>query len=192
MSKYNPKVFYEYVNANNKIKSGITSIFDEFGYLHTNREAIANIFNKSFNSVFVHENKDNIPLVTTKTNKTIQLDVDNLITRDSIEKKLEQLDINKSVGVDGVSPYVINKCHSTICKPLLMFKKSLKEEKVPELWKLANVTPLFKKGEKSDASNYRPISLTSIPCKVLESIIRDEMMNYLLTNGLLNENQHGF
>jgi hypothetical protein len=54
------------------------------------------------------------------------------------------------------------------------------------------VTPIFKKGTKEDPGNYRPVSLTSVPCKVLESIVKDRIMNHLLDKDLIGESQHGF
>jgi hypothetical protein len=60
---------------------------------------------------------------------------------------------------------------------------------VPEDWKLANVTPIFKKGKRSDPGNYRPVSLTSVCCQILESIIRDSMMDHLIKNNLLRDSQ---
>ena len=59
-------------------------------------------------------------------------------------------------------------------------------------WKLADVVPIHKKGDKDDPGNYRPVSLTSVPCKVLESIIRDELMRHLQEEGLFADAQHGF
>ena len=63
---------------------------------------------------------------------------------------------------------------------------------VPGDWRIANVTSIFKKGDRTDASNYRPISLTSILCKMLESLIRDAIMNHLLEHSLIRPSQHGF
>jgi len=64
--------------------------------------------------------------------------------------------------------------------------------KVPDDWKRANVTPIFKKGSKADPGNYRPVSLTSVCCKMLESLIKDEMMSHLEKNNLITASQHGF
>ena len=69
---------------------------------------------------------------------------------------------------------------------------SLQLKQVPSNWKYANVTPIFKKGDKSDPVNYRPISLTSQICKVFESIIRDNIVNHLNKHTLLLQSQHGF
>ena len=63
---------------------------------------------------------------------------------------------------------------------------------VPKDWKNANVTPIFKKGQRSLASNYRPVSLTSICSKVMESILRDSIIDHLEGNRLINDAQHGF
>jgi len=68
----------------------------------------------------------------------------------------------------------------------------LNDGKVPAQWLEANVTPLYKKGSKTDPTNYRPVSLTSVVCKVLESIIRDKIRDYLVRNNLIAREQHGF
>ncbi len=74
----------------------------------------------------------------------------------------------------------------------MIFRRSVQHGEIPEDWKRANVTPIFKKGAKSDPGNYRPVSLTSVCCKILDSIIRDAMMAHLLENDLLRQSQHGF
>ena len=80
-----------------------------------------------------------------------------------------------------------------IAKPLcIVFKLSLSTGEVPRDWKHARVTPIFKKGPKGDPGNYRPVSLTSIPCRILEAIIKDDMMEHLKNNQLLKDSQHGF
>ena len=70
--------------------------------------------------------------------------------------------------------------------------KSLSLGIVPTDWKLAEVTALYKKGSKSDRGNYRPVSLTSVCCKILEQLIRDDLMAYLLGNDLISNRQYGF
>ena len=61
-----------------------------------------------------------------------------------------------------------------------------------QIWKMANVTPIFKKGAKTNPDNYRPISLLSVISKTMESLLRDEMMSHMFANDLLNKHQHGF
>jgi hypothetical protein len=59
-------------------------------------------------------------------------------------------------------------------------------------WKKATVVPIYKKGSKRETGNHRPVSLMSIPCKILESVLKDAMMNHLITKNLIKDTQHGF
>ena len=74
----------------------------------------------------------------------------------------------------------------------IIFDKSMDEGVVPQQWRDANVTPIYKKGSKYDPGNYRPVSLTSILCKIMESCVYDDAIDHLLTNQLLASSQHGF
>ena len=73
-----------------------------------------------------------------------------------------------------------------------LFNLSLEEGIVPSEWKEANFTPLFKKGSRKKPENYRPVSLTSVICKLLETLIRDHMVEFLVKHNLINTSQHGF
>jgi len=74
----------------------------------------------------------------------------------------------------------------------IIFRKSLDEDSVPDDWKSANISPIFKKGNRNIADNYRPVSFTSLICKMFESIIRDAIVRHLEDNSLLRDSQHGF
>ena len=74
----------------------------------------------------------------------------------------------------------------------LLFNLSLATGAILEIWKLANVTPIFKKGAKTTPGNYRLVSLTSIICKVMESLLRDQIVIHLTENDLIYQSQHGF
>lgn len=100
---------------------------------------------------------------------------------------------NKSPGPDGLHPRVLKELIGKIEVALLnICNKSLDEAKLPEDWKKGNITPIFKKGDKHQPKNYRPVSLTSIACKLMETFIRDQLVNHMKTNNLLSEHQHGF
>ncbi|XP_047146309.1 uncharacterized protein LOC124819134 [Hydra vulgaris] len=106
--------------------------------------------------------------ITFRTNSII-----NSITFDSQATLLElsSLDPFKSVGVDSVSSYVLRSCSTYMTTPLtLIFQKSFDNDEISSSWSKANVTPLFKKGSRIDPANYRPVSLTSIPCKIIEDL----------------------
>ena len=88
---------------------------------------------------------------------------------------------------------ILKQCASALALPLFyIFNYSLETGSLPDVWKLANISPIFKKGSKLIPKNYRPVSLTSIPCKILESIIKDQISQHLETNKLISPCQHGF
>ena len=100
---------------------------------------------------------------------------------------------NKSPGVDGIPPTLLMETVEQISIPLArVFNLSLKEGVVPFEWKEANIIPLFKKGSRNKSENYRPMSLTSVICKLVEMLIKDHMVDFLVKHQLLNSSQHGF
>jgi len=111
----------------------------------------------------------------------------------AVKRALQNLKTDKSSGPDGIHPMVLKECAETLSSPLsIIFKKSLHSAKVPIEWKCANITPLFKKGTKSDPANYRPVSLTSVVCKVMEGLIREKIVKKLDTAEVFSKVQHGF
>ena len=108
-------------------------------------------------------------------------------------KLLNNLKIHKASGPDGQSARVLKECSSEIASILaLIYNESLAQGTVPDDWRQANVAPIFKKGEKYDAANYRPLSLTCICCKTLEHIIVSNINKHLAFESILADCQHGF
>ena len=106
------------------------------------------------------------------------------------DKKMKD---NKSPGVDGIPPKLLKEIVEQISTPLAkIFNLSLKEGIVPSEWKEANIMLLFKKGSRNKPTNYRPVSLTSVVCKLLETLIRDHMVEFLVKHKLINKSLHGF
>ena len=94
---------------------------------------------------------------------------------------------NKSPGVDGITPKLLKEIVEQIITPLAkLFNLSQQEGIIPSEWKEANITPLFKKGSRNKPDNYRPVSLTSVVCKLLETLIRDHMVEFLVKHNLIN------
>ena len=115
------------------------------------------------------------------------------ITTAAITKLLNYLKPHIVTGPDGISPTVLRELSSVIAAALQkIFSKSLSFHQVPEDWKKALVTPIFKKGDKDSPANYRPISLTCICGKLLEHIITESIMSHLEHHNLLYHLQHGF
>ena len=134
------------------------------------------------------------PVPETKFNGSEETKLGQLIvTPEVVASKINNMKENKSPGVDGLSPKILKETVEQISKPLAhVFNMSLQEGIVPLEWKEANIIPLFKNGSRNKSVNYRPVSLTSVICKLLETIIRDHMMEFLVKHKLINTSQHGF
>ena len=106
---------------------------------------------------------------------------------------LQNLKTGKSPGPDRFHPRFINELADELCLPLyLIFKSSVSCAKIPKQWKFARVSAIYRKGNRKLASNYRPVSITSIICRLLETIIRDNVVKFLMSNDLLSAYQFGF
>ena len=150
----------------------------------------ADILQDQFASVFTVEPDGELPKFELRTNSSIQ---DICIATASVQKKLLELDVDKAHGPDEISPRFLKEIGHQVSGPRsLVFNKSLQESYVPEDWKIAHISHIFKKGAREHASNYRPISLTSIICKIIESTIKDEIIMHLKNKNLLSTNQYGF
>ena len=190
--KSNPKYFWKYVQAKTKSNVGISPLMTDNGKLATNDEDKANTLNNFFASVFTKENISNIPTTTTE-DKCNSILYDIVVTPMAVKEKLQALNPSKAQGPDKIPPRVLKELSEELALPLcILFNKSLESGEVPEDWKTAVVTAIFKKGTRSDPGNYRPVSLTCVVCKVLESIVRDVLVNFMNSNKLYSPCQHGF
>ena len=116
-----------------------------------------------------------------------------ILSEQDILDVLGLLDINKANGPDLINPKLLKE-GACVLAPYLanIFNASLSTSYFPTEWKLANVIPVFKKGDKTDVSNYRPISLLSCIGKVFERCVFKHLHNYLITNNLITSVQSGF
>ena len=188
--KHNPKVFWKYLNPRLKTKSGIEVLKDDQGNLTNNDQAKATILNKYFASVFTKEDLSTAPPPVPPNKHTVD---DLMITEDMVKLKLTQLKSTSSPGPDNIHPKILKEAAHQLAKPLsLIYNKSISTGCLPDNWKLGEIVPIFKKGNRQEPGNYRPVSLTAIPCKVLESLIRDRLMSHLEEGQLLSQHQHGF
>ena len=106
---------------------------------------------------------------------------------------IKELSCNSAAGPDGVPVALLKNASVELAKPLnILFNHSINMGHVPSTWKEAAVVPIFKGGDRYLAKNYRPISLTSTIMKVLERIIRKQLVDFLSDHKYFNPNQHGF
>ena len=167
------------------------------GKLVTDAESQAEALNNQFKSAFsegrVYTDEEfaaKCCMPETQVNSTL---TSLNITANGIKKILLGLNPHKAPGPDHISPKVLKALANEIAPILtLIYQSSLNSGYVPQDWRNANVAPIFKKGQQYDPANYRPVSLTSIPCKIFEHVIVSAIMNHLETNEILRTEQHGF
>ena len=177
--------------SNNFIKSSTPPLIDCDGDPIIDSKSKANVFVKIFakNSTLevTNQRPPVIPPVRCRMKRI------HFRTR-VISRVLRSLNANKSSGPDGVTPTVLKNCDSSLSQPLArLFHLSYSSGVYPTNWKLTNVQPVFKKkGNRSDPRDYRPIAITSILAKVMEKVIKQNLMIYLETNDLIHDRQYGF
>ena len=191
--KKNPKSFWAYTRSKMRTKDGIGPLLsnpEDKESLKFDDLEKANILQDQFSSVFTNETDTDIPILQSRTPFTVE---NLLITAEIVTKEIKDLDVNKSCGPDEMHPRMLIELADHIAAPIaLLFNLSIQGHKLPEDWKKAFISPIFKKGSRNLAINYRPISLTCILCKLMEKFVRRTIMNHLLENYLLSSKQHGF
>ena len=191
--KTNCKGFYSYLRNRRQIKTGVPTLERDDGSRTNSPVESAEALAEAFSSVFVREPEE-LPSVESpvfESEANILSDID--ITFDKVKHELENLDCFKSYGPDGVHPKLLKSLaddSSFVNAVVKLFRKCTDSGELPQVWKSANLSALFKSGSKTDPLNYRPVSLTCILCKIYEKILRDEILFFVESK--ISPNQHGF
>ena len=189
-SSSNPKRFWGFINSRRCDSSGVSPLKSSDGVVYSDSHSKARILNQQFASVFTKDgNEHNIKNLGTPHPPMEKIKV----APAGVYKLLNGLDIHKSTGPDKISSKLLKTLALELTPVFtLLYQTSLDQGEVPDDWRTADVTPIFKKGEKCKPENYRPISLTSVPCKLLEHIVCSAVMDHLDENNILTDAQHGF
>ena len=189
--KGNPKKFYGYTRNMQSVKDTVIALKKGNGELTKTDQETADLLSAYFKEVYTVEDITNIPMATATA---ITWEDTNLeFSTDTVMKKLQQLKTDKSPGPDGIHPLLLRECATVLAKPLsLIFRQSYNTGILPDEWKTAHIVPIFKKGIRTDPANYRPVSLTSVPCKVMETIIKENLVKFWEDNDIFCKEQHGF
>ena len=188
------KSFFAYARSRSRARREVGPLVDASGSTSVLPQEMAEQFNNYFASVFSVEDTSNVP----SADKLFQgSEAEALheipVTGEMVRKKLDRLRSDKAAGADDLAPRFLNELKEEICYPLVrIMSASLESGVIPDDWKSANVTPIFKKGSKNSVENYRPVSLTSQVCKLFEMIVRDSIVKHLDSFGLIKSSQHGF
>lgn len=184
----NPKKFWNLITPNKNSSYNI-SLRRQDG-THVPLSERSDTMNSYFTSVFTHEPPDNRTTLP-------QLNFDSMppvtITSEGISKLIENLKPSTSPGPDNIPAKILKGTKELSSQILqLIFDQSLKTGQIPDDWKTSKVVPVFKTGDRSDPSNYRPISLTCISCKLFEHILYSNIADHLDKNSFFFPKQHGF
>jgi len=189
-AKSNPKLFYSYINSTKRTRSKIGPLKNDESVIITEPGVQAQMFNDYFSSVFTRSNKE-LP-VKSKIPEIPEIN-DLKISEERVKKVIDEAREYAAPGPDGIHPKVIKELKNELAKPLsILFRKSIDSRRIPNEWKTSHVTPVFKKGKKSDPGNYRPINLTSIIGKMMDRIVKEDIDHHLESNDILSKSQHGF
>jgi hypothetical protein len=192
MAKSDPKSFLRYLNCKLKSTCKIVNLVKDDGTALSDECDMACNFDKFFSSVFTREDTDSISNIGLLSSDVTPLS-DVLFTVSDVASYLCKLDVSKSVGPDNIHPVVLCECADQLAVPLFkLFRSSLDTGIVPQVWQDANVTLIFKSGDRASVSNYRPISLTFITYKVMEKIIINALLDHVFGNNLVSSLQRGF
>ena len=185
-----PKRFWSYVKDQGQDSQGVHPLKNKDGFIQSDSAQKAEILNDQFKSVFTQEDMTNFP---SKGNSPFPQMPNIKISQAGVFKLLKNLDTSKATGPDSIPAYVLKTAAEEITPTLThIFQLSLDSGQVPRDWTMAWVVPIFKKGEKHQAANYRPVSLTSITCKLMEHIVHSSVMQHFDQYNILTDCQHGF
>ena len=185
----NVGTFYRYANKKFTCKSTVGPLQDEHGLVIVDPEHKATLLQRTFTS---HYTIDNGRLPANVKNATSKLSRVNF-TPSQVRRAIKRLNAKTAGGPDGIPPLFFIQCCDELVYPLSqLFTYSFENSILPAEWLQSIITPIFKKGAASDPGNYRPISLTATMCKLMESIVKDQLLTYLSDKGLINKHQHAF
>ena len=190
--KDNPKIFFDYIRKqkDKDTKIGPFKIGNDYIY---DAKQICKCLIEQYNSQF----SERVKTMTITDNEIMEMDEGDIsdieVTEDEISNAIDKLKRNSAAGPDGIPAVFIINTRDCIKIPLrIILRKSLDEGNIPDIFKLAYITPIHKGGSKMNPANYRPISLTSHIMKVFERVIKMHLIRHLQDNNLVRPNQHGF
>jgi hypothetical protein len=189
ISSGNLGAFYRYANKKFSFKSAVGPLHDEDGSLIVDPDHKVNLLQRAFVNYYTADNGC-LPTAATKVSSQLSRVY---FSPSLVRRAIKRLKVKTKGGPDGIPPIFFINCCDELSYPLsLFFTYSFENSILPNVWLKSFITPIFKKGNATDPTNYRPISLTATLCKIMEVIIKDQLVRYLVDKGLINKRQHAF
>ena len=183
------KLVRSFMSKRGSSSDDIPSLIHNNVIYDTNKDKVSILNDFFINQSAIEGIDDIVPDIPTLPHQIPDLN----FNKNYVYSVLCDLDTSKAVGPDLVHNRILKECASILAEPLcIIFNKSLSDCKFPELWKTAHITPIFKKGDSSNCTNYRPISLLSCVGKVLEKLVQKHLSEYLKTHNIITDAQCGF
>ena len=185
------KTLFRFLKSQGQENCGVSSLKHD-GILHQDSKEKAEILNKKFSSAFTSDDSDTFA-DTVLEGPSLPPISNIFINENGVFKMLSKLDVKKAGGPDLLPCKLLRELAEELA-PIFtdIFQNSLDTGELPAVWGTANVAPIYKKGAVSDPGNYRPVSLTCIPCKLLEHIVVSHMRGHFDKYGVLTPLNHGF
>ena len=182
------------IKGKDHIRTNVGPLRNSTRRVVSDESEMAGLLNRYFASTFAQEQSGELPIAESIYRggeegllQKIQVGVE------EVKKQRGNLRVDKAPGPDNMYRRVLREVAEQVSEMLTdIFNFSLESGQVPEDWRVANVTPLFNKGSREELGNYRPVSLTSVVGKVLETLIKDQMRNHLNKYKLIKASQNGF
>ena len=189
LAENNQKPFWRYIKSRKCDNVGVSPLKDK-AQLQSEPKKKAEILLNQFKSVFTKDTSNTMPDVK----KVIQDSITSLkVTSKGVENLLSDIKSHKACGPDEIPNIVLKNCAKQLAPGIsILFQKSLDTGVLPKDWTDANITPVFKKGDRHAAENYRPVSLTSVLSKTLEHIVCSELHKHFEKHDVLTKVNHGF
>ena len=193
--KTNPRYFYSYAKRFSKTKSTVSPLRTADGDLVNDPQQKAELLQEQFVKVFSDPAQADIRECLTHVHPAddgVELS-DITFHEEDIIKAIKELDPYSSTPDGDIPAKILTSCSEHLAIPLkMMWAESFENGTIPPSLKNQFITPVYKKGNKTDPANYRPVSITSHLIKIFERVIRNHLVSFIEENGLMNKNQHGF